>query len=100
MNPLVKYRNEVVALCQKHYVQTLYVFGSILTERFNAESDIDLLVEFADVPQDDYADNYFDFRFALEDIFQRKVDLLERPAMKNPYLISAILKTQKLLYAA
>jgi uncharacterized protein len=50
--------------------------------------------------QDDYADNYFDFRFALEDIFQRKVDLLERPAMKNPYLISAILKTQKLLYAA
>ncbi|MGK5084557.1 nucleotidyltransferase domain-containing protein [Bdellovibrionota bacterium FG-1] len=36
----------VAEFCQSHGIKTLGVFGSALTERFNQESDVDLLVEF------------------------------------------------------
>ena len=36
----------IIALCQMYKVNKLFVFGSILTERFNKESDIDLVVDF------------------------------------------------------
>lgn len=33
-------------LCLKHRVKSLAVFGSILTDRFNEQSDVDFLVDF------------------------------------------------------
>lgn len=33
-------------LCKKYKVRKLYAFGSILTPRFNEQSDIDILVDF------------------------------------------------------
>ncbi|WP_305482027.1 nucleotidyltransferase family protein, partial [Paramuribaculum intestinale] len=36
----------ILDLCRKHKVKTLSVFGSILTDRFNDQSDVDLLVDF------------------------------------------------------
>ena len=36
-------------LCDKYFVAELYVFGSVLTENFNPESDIDFLVRFSDI---------------------------------------------------
>lgn len=39
----------------------LYVFGSILTPRFNEQSDVDILVNFhQDVDYNSYADNFSD----------------------------------------
>lgn len=32
--------------CEKHHTTKLALFGSVLTDRFNEESDIDFLVEF------------------------------------------------------
>lgn len=48
-------------LCHKHKVKTLSVFGSILTDRFNDNSDVDLLVDFKPIDHDkfDYVSNYF-----------------------------------------
>ncbi len=37
---------EIAAFCQRHRVRRLSVFGSILTDAFVPESDIDMLVEF------------------------------------------------------
>ena len=50
---------QIVALCEKHKVESLYVFGSVLTERFNDESDIDFVVVFDKAKVEDYFDNYF-----------------------------------------
>lgn len=63
-------------LCRKHKVRTLAVFGSILTDIFNDQSEEDFLVEFdtTDYEKCDYVTNYFDFRDALERLFGRKVD--------------------------
>ena len=59
----------------------MFVFGSILTDRFNDDSDADMVVDFDKVTLEDYADNYFDLKFSLEDIFGREVDLLEDKAI-------------------
>lgn len=36
----------IITLCKKHKVNKLFVFGSILTNRFNDDSDVDLVVDF------------------------------------------------------
>ena len=87
-------------LCRKHKVKTLAVFGSILTDRFNDDSDVDLLVNFdtADHEEWDYVSNYFNLQDALESIFGRKVDLVVESSLTNKYLIRSINNSKQLLY--
>lgn len=37
------YRPTLAVLCRKHNVKHLYLFGSVLTSRFNENSDVDLV---------------------------------------------------------
>jgi len=74
--------DKINALCVRHNVSKLFVFGSILTPKFTKSSDIDLLVDFKDVDLYNYADNYFDLKKSLEILFKREVDLLENKAIK------------------
>jgi predicted nucleotidyltransferase len=85
-------------LCTKHNVARLFVFGSVLTNRLKKNSDIDLIVDFRDINVYDYADNYFDLKFSLENLLNRKVDLLEDKAINNPYLRQSIDSTKQLIY--
>jgi len=73
-------------LCEQHKVSKLFVFGSVLTNRFNDESDIDMIVDFKDVDLMDYVDNYFSFKDALSQTLGREIDLLEDKAIRNPVL--------------
>jgi predicted nucleotidyltransferase len=96
---LERYIGDIRLLCQKNRVKSLYVFGSVLTDRFTEKSDIDLIV---DIDSNDplvYADYYFDLKFGLEDLLNRKVDLLESRALKNPILIANINQSKRVLYA-
>jgi predicted nucleotidyltransferase len=70
----------------------------VLTDRFSAGSDVDLIVDFEDIPVESYADNYFDFKFSLEDMFHRPIDLLEEKAIRNPYFRRNITPQKKLIY--
>jgi predicted nucleotidyltransferase len=85
-------------LCTRHKVARLFVFGSVLTNRLKKNSDIDLIVDFRDIDVYDYADNYFDLKFSLENLFNRSVDLLEDKAISNPYLRQSIDSTKQLIY--
>ncbi|MEI6184644.1 MAG: nucleotidyltransferase domain-containing protein [Bacteroidota bacterium] len=98
MNLLESYTEDIIKLCETHKVKTLYVFGSVLTDRFNKESDIDLIVDFANINVEDYADNYFDFKFSLQNIFNRPIDLLEEKAIKNPFIKQSINIQRQLVY--
>ena len=93
-----KILNKIRGLCSKHKVARLFVFGSVLSGRFKKGSDIDFVVDFHDIDLYDYADNYFDFKFSLEKIFKRNVDLLEDKAISNPYLRQSIDSSKQLLY--
>ena len=64
----------ITELCKAHNVKSLYAFGSVLNDKFNSESDVDLVVDFQPIDVLDYGDNYYDLKFSLEKIFQRKVD--------------------------
>ena len=65
MNHLDTYLKEINYLCEQHKVNKLYVFGSALSNNFNEKSDIDLIVDFNTLALEEYADNYFDFKFSL-----------------------------------
>lgn len=95
---LENYRAEIETLCNTYKVKSLYAFGSVLTEKFNDESDIDLIVDFLVMEVEDYADNYFNFKFALQDVFGRRVDLLEERGIWNPYLRQNINTKKIILY--
>ena len=98
MNFINNYLPLVIALCKKHKVKRLFAFGSVLTNRFNDDSDIDLVVDFEDVALEDYADNYFNLKEALSSIFHREIDLLEEQAIRNPILRKNIDSSKQLIY--
>ena len=98
MNKLVAYKKQINELCVSHKVKSLYAFGSVLTDDFNSNSDIDLIVDFKEIDVVDYADNYFDLKFSLQDIFNRSVDLLEEQALKNPYFKEEQNKKKVIIY--
>jgi len=75
------------------------VFGSILTNRFGTKRDIDFLVYFSNkIDLLDYADNYFDLKFELEDLLGRKIDLVEGKSLKNKYFINEVETTKLKIY--
>lgn len=98
MQNLQTCRPAITKLCETHKVKKLYAFGSVLTESFNTDSDVDLIVEFGTINLEDYADNYFDFKFSLQDVLKRPVDLLEDKAIKNPYFRKTVEEKKQLVY--
>lgn len=91
--------HKLFALCKKYRVSKLYVFGSILTSKFNDESDVDVLVTFnSDINHNNYADNYFDLYYALKSLFGRNVDLVDESSVKNPYFKEELEETKYLIY--
>ncbi len=92
--------DKIVALCRKYKVAKLWVFGSILTPRFNDNSDVDFSVNFDrnNIDLLDYADNYFDFVDELKSLFHRDIDLVCEDAVKNPYFRKQLDSTKVLIY--
>lgn len=90
---------KILDLCKSHKVKTLSVFGSILTDRFNENSDVDFLVNFNhEITHTNYADNYFSFYYALCSLFGRNVDLVDETSVKNPYFKAELNETKRIIY--
>lgn len=85
--------------CERHGVERLRVFGSVLTEYFDPEtSDIDFLVEFQNNREDLFGD-YFDLKLDLEQIVGRNVDLVLERSVKNPFLRKSVFRSAQGIYA-
>lgn len=86
-------------LCRRYHVCRLDLFGSVATGSADPEtSDVDLLVQFAPLEPADYADTYFGFLEALQDLFGRPVDLVTAPALSNPYFQRRVLSERRNLF--
>ena len=98
---LERNRAALEELCRRYGVRRLEVFGSAATgAQFDADSDVDLLVEFAPPGPGRHAAQYFGFLRELESLLGRNVDLLVLQAIRNPYLLRNIDPQRELLYAA
>lgn len=100
MNEVDRNLSNIRHLCENHSVERLYLFGSILNDKYNALSDIDFLVKFQDIDLLKYADNYFDLKFSLEELLNRPVDLLEEQSLSNPYFLEVINESKQLIYGS
>lgn len=90
---------QIYALCRKYGVKTLCVFGSILTPRFNENSDIDFAATF--YPEEDplvSGRKFLDFYLSLEDLLDRRIDLVDEEILKNKYFIEELNETKQLIY--
>ena len=95
---LEKYTEQIKFLCENHKVKSLYAFGSVLTNKFSDASDIDLVIEIDSADPIEYAENYFDFKFSLEKLLNKNIDLLEEKAINNPFFRKAIESTKAPVY--
>lgn len=94
-------RTELRALCERYQVERLALFGSALREDFDpGRSDLDFCVEFQPMAPREHTESYFRLLGNLEDLFARRVDLVEIGAVRNPYLRREIESGQEILYAA
>ena len=97
---LDSYIDEINMLCANHMVRQLFAFGSVLNSEFTKDSYVDLVVDFYTTDPLEYAENYFGLKFALQELLNRQIDLLEQKALKNKYLVESINNTKKVLYEA
>ena len=98
MNPIELNKSKLNALCDTHKVKELYLFGSVLTDKFNDNSDIDMLIQFNQVELLEYFDNYMDLKEKLEQLLLRPVDLVENQAIRNPIFRKVVEREKQLVY--
>lgn len=89
---------KIKQLCRKYNVAKLWVFGSILTPRFNDDSDVDFSVVFHYNQIPDMFVTFFDFMEELQSLLGRKVDLVDETAIKNSHFRNELNNTKRLIY--
>jgi hypothetical protein len=89
---------QVAAFCRKWKVKELSVFGSVLREDFSGNSDVDVLVE--TLPESELGWDWLDMQNEFALMLGRKVDLVFKDGLRNPYRRDEILRTRRILYAA
>lgn len=90
----------IAAFCQRWNVAELSLFGSALRDDFRPESDVDVLLTFAAGGGLTF-DNVVGMQDELSALFDgRPVDLVEKRAVRNPFIRYDILTTRRVIYAA
>jgi predicted nucleotidyltransferase len=88
----------VAAFCQTHHIVRLALFGSVLTDRFTEESDVDVLVEFDPVHIPGMI-RLCGMERELSGIIGRKVDM-RTPNDLSHYFRDNVVNTAVVQYAA
>jgi predicted nucleotidyltransferase len=97
--PLDVPKRRLEALCRRHGVKRLGVFGSVARGETTGSSDVDLLVEFGNKAQSSLFD-MVRLQGELSRLFGRKVDLATPAILENPYRRRSILRDLREIYAA
>ena len=98
MSSVVLPEAEIAALCRRHQVRELAVFGSLARGEMRPDSDIDLLVEFLPEAEVSLLQHYAAER-DFSELLGRKVDLVSKRALRSA-LKEEVLSQARLIYAA
>ena len=92
-------RDKINIFFEMHKVEKAYLFGSVTTNRFSENSDIDFLVKFKDgLDPLEKGELWWDLHDTLRNFFNREVDIVTENSLKNPYFIRELEKTKQLIY--
>ncbi len=99
MQPIIKNNLEaIVNLCKLMEIEQLYLIGSAARNNdFTNLSDLDFLYKFKK-QKSLLKFDYFDVKFGLEKITQRKVDLIAIEKITNKYFLEPVEKEKIKLY--
>ena len=89
---------QIILFCQQYNIIEFSLFGSVLRDDFNDESDVDVLIQF----EAEYWLSWVVWRDLQDDLQQllgRKVDVIRKELVTNPYVKAEIFKTRQVLYA-
>ena len=98
MFELEKYKDEIQRICGKYHAKSLVAFGSVLSDKFDENSDVDFLLELNGTQNG--LSRYMNIKFELETLFNRPVDIVMPKAIKNELIRSYIFSDIRELYAA
>ena len=87
------------SLCLRWDIRELSLFGSAIRSDFGPASDIDVLVSFSTGSEWSLLD-LVRLNDELESLFGRRVDLVEKEAVRNPFRRRTILGHRRVLYSA
>jgi predicted nucleotidyltransferase len=102
VNPAIAvHATAIAALCAKHHVRRLDVFGSAAGGAFEPlHSDVDFLVEFDELSPEQYFEHFFDLQEDLAALLDRPVDLVVERAVRNPHFLESVQRTRESVLAA
>jgi predicted nucleotidyltransferase len=92
-------RDRIEAFCRKWGVTALALFGSVLTPDFRPDSDLDVLVTFETGSRVSLF-GFAEMQEELSEMFGREVDLVEKVALRNPFVRNHVLHHNHVIYAA
>lgn len=98
MNISDKNIEQIKQICKDFRVKNFSVIGSVLTDNFSSDSDIDFVVDFDEKDPFKYTDLYFQLKEKLEQILKRQVDLIEERGIKNPFFRKEIDESKVVIY--
>jgi len=89
----------IAALCERHGVAHLELFGSATSHQFNPEtSDFDFLVELDTQIPGSRAKRWIELADALEQLLGRHVDLVNPKYIRNPYFLQTVNDSRTVIY--
>ena len=91
-------KKEIPAMCEKYKIAYVDAFGSIARLEQVENSDIDLIIEFAEPRKENLSFRFFGFLHDLEDRFHHKVDILTEKSLKNPFLRAGVNRDRIRIY--
>ncbi len=92
-------KDRIVDFCRKWLITEFSLFGSVLSDAFRPDSDIDVLVSFAPEAKWSLFD-LVEMQDELSRLFGQAVDLVERQGLHNPFRRHSILTSRQVIYAA
>lgn len=101
LDQILAQHERIEQLCREHHVVRLSLTGSAAAGDFDPDrSDLDFLVSYRPGYHTSAWDDYWGLKEGLEALFHRKVDLIDREALRNPYVKQSMFACEKELYAA
>ena len=94
---------DLTELCRRFNVQELAVFGSVLRDDFQANSDVDFLVTFQNNDVGPWMSNLTGLEESLTRLLGRKADVVDKPSIEqseNYIRRKHILQSARVLYVA